>query len=133
MKESSDPHLAFASVIWTYSTSHLLGIYPALIVIIVHTQSSYISTPENTISEITLSSEANPPTAGAVTPRAKRRYTTTTMTSGSSSVGQIADVHVHELHALHRGAPSQQVRDDYTDDKSPTDDKLRMHSMEERV
>ncbi|EPS93963.1 hypothetical protein FOMPIDRAFT_1135145 [Fomitopsis schrenkii] len=40
--ESSTPQLAFASQIWTYMTSHILGIYPVVVVILVHSQKSYI-------------------------------------------------------------------------------------------
>ena len=40
--ENSTPGLQFGSTIWTYMTSHILGIYPLVIVILVHSQKSYI-------------------------------------------------------------------------------------------
>ncbi|TBU51484.1 hypothetical protein BD310DRAFT_963050 [Dichomitus squalens] len=41
--ETSTPQLAFASTVWTYMTSHILGIYPVVIVILVYMQKSYIN------------------------------------------------------------------------------------------
>ncbi|KIP02164.1 hypothetical protein PHLGIDRAFT_20512 [Phlebiopsis gigantea 11061_1 CR5-6] len=43
--EHSTPGLDFASQVWTYMTSHILGIYPLVILILVHSERSYI---ENT-------------------------------------------------------------------------------------
>jgi len=43
LEESTLP-LQFASIVWTYMTSHILGIYPTVIVILVASQKSYIET-----------------------------------------------------------------------------------------
>ncbi|KAH9923648.1 purine nucleoside permease-domain-containing protein [Fomitopsis serialis] len=48
--EASTPQLAFASEIWTYMTSHILGIYPVVIVILVHSHKSYIDDTTTTLA-----------------------------------------------------------------------------------
>ncbi|KAH9923647.1 uncharacterized protein B0H18DRAFT_458561 [Fomitopsis serialis] len=48
--ETSTPQLAFASTVWTYMTSHILGIYPVVIVILVHSHKSYIDDTTTTVA-----------------------------------------------------------------------------------
>ncbi|EJF61537.1 hypothetical protein BD309DRAFT_931103 [Dichomitus squalens] len=51
--ETSTPQLAFASTVWTYMTSHILGIYPVVIVILVYMQKSYINASTSASSNAT--------------------------------------------------------------------------------
>ncbi|KAI0717645.1 hypothetical protein C8Q72DRAFT_789561 [Fomitopsis betulina] len=50
--ENSTPQLVFTITIWTYMTSHILGIYPVLIVLLVHCQKSYIDDTTETLASL---------------------------------------------------------------------------------
>ncbi|KAI0033006.1 hypothetical protein K488DRAFT_16078, partial [Vararia minispora EC-137] len=43
-RQAATPSLAFASTVYIYASSHIVGIYPTIIVILVHYQKSYIDT-----------------------------------------------------------------------------------------
>ncbi|KAH9841697.1 uncharacterized protein C8Q71DRAFT_344369 [Rhodofomes roseus] len=66
--EGSTPQLAFASTVWTYMTSHILGIYPVVIVILVHSHKSYIDDTTTTVAI------ATPGTASYSSPASSRAY-----------------------------------------------------------
>ncbi|VDB96765.1 unnamed protein product [Peniophora sp. CBMAI 1063] len=67
-RETSTPQLAFAYTVWAFMTSHILGIYPALIVVLVHTQRSYIPTNDFNLSTVYFSgpSDSEQPASGGV-------------------------------------------------------------------
>ncbi|VDB86988.1 unnamed protein product [Peniophora sp. CBMAI 1063] len=108
--ETSTPQLAFASTIWTYMTSHILGIYPVLVVILVHSQKSYIDGVTNSSSGSgTLYSQSRLQSDIRSAPSGSRSDW------GSASVGSrakqafvkpgrahVLDINVTELRQVHR-------------------------------
>ena len=100
-RENSTPQLTFASNVWTYMTSHIVGIYPAAIVIIVNTQRSYIPPSDFTLTTIYVSStsESGDLEAGDDGPQANR----TERDSGSrAAIGTVYDIPAHELCKVHQ-------------------------------
>ncbi|KAI0033007.1 hypothetical protein K488DRAFT_70187 [Vararia minispora EC-137] len=76
-RQAATPSLAFASTVYIYTISHVVGIYPTVIVILVHHQKSYIDTTAMHTS-ITFSSDTTTGrgtvTIGGSTTGASRRY-----------------------------------------------------------
>ncbi|KZV62969.1 hypothetical protein PENSPDRAFT_228827 [Peniophora sp. CONT] len=107
-RETSTPQLAFASNIWTYMTSHILGIYPALIVILVHTQRSYISGNDFTLSTIYFSGESDQAKGESDASHAGRLKHTVPAHEHEARAGHFLDIHVPELHC---GAHQSSARD----------------------
>ena len=104
-RETSTPQLAFASNIWTFMTSHILGIYPALVVILVHTQRSYISPDDRSLSTIYLSAASDQPKSDNVISRPRSLKRTRTR-ERETSAGPIFDIQVHELHSIRQSRSS---------------------------
>ncbi|KIP09011.1 hypothetical protein PHLGIDRAFT_350665 [Phlebiopsis gigantea 11061_1 CR5-6] len=92
--EESTVGLEFASTIWTYMTSHILGIYPALIVILVHSQRSYIETVT------TLTAHSIPSRGSQAAPSTTRLWNASHAGSSTLRVPPI-EVDVTELRKMH--------------------------------
>ena len=85
-------------------TSHILGIYPALIVILVHTQRSYISPDDRSLSTIHLSAASDQPKSDNVISRPQSVKRTRTRERETSA--GIFDIQVHELHSIRQSRSS---------------------------
>ncbi len=143
--ETATPSLAFATDIWTYMTSHILvrtpiirlatisdlrvfpqGIYPVVIVILVHSQKSYIETATTAVVLPTSSS-------GFTSSSTTRRNWDTSQYGSTVECAHPIEINVHELREMHNGArrASKATNDDGGDDilgigKLPDDKKFHV-------
>ncbi|KZV70613.1 hypothetical protein PENSPDRAFT_685327 [Peniophora sp. CONT] len=109
--EESTPNLQFASTVWTYMTSHILGIYPVIVVILVHSQRSYIESVTTSATAGTLPSRYSHSHSGSHSAPSHRPWAgTSTISSMGSHVkpapfvpgrGHFLDINVHELRQVH--------------------------------
>ncbi|KIP02169.1 hypothetical protein PHLGIDRAFT_130883 [Phlebiopsis gigantea 11061_1 CR5-6] len=111
--EESTPGLAFASTVWTFMTSHIMGIYPVIIVILVHLQRSYIEPAAIVGSGPLPSSQAT-----STSMNRSRAW------SGSRAVASIQrphahaiEVNVHELHTIQGDADFRKSNVAFADDE----------------
>ncbi|VDC03908.1 unnamed protein product [Peniophora sp. CBMAI 1063] len=106
--EESTPRLAFANSIWTYMTSHIVGIYPALVVILVNSQKSYIDGVEVSSRRTALLSHTSHTQSGSGTAASSQRpyWGTGTMessrpkkyrTRSSSDLDRTLKIEIHEM------------------------------------
>ncbi|KZV63927.1 hypothetical protein PENSPDRAFT_757585 [Peniophora sp. CONT] len=107
--ETSTPQLVFASTIWTYMTSHILGMYPVIVVILVHSRKSYIEGATNSAGSGTVYSQSprvhsesrSAPSSrsdwgtGSVGSRVKHAFI-------KPGRGHVLDINVTELRQVHR-------------------------------
>ncbi|VDB99127.1 unnamed protein product [Peniophora sp. CBMAI 1063] len=110
--EESTLQLQFASTVWTYMTSHILGIYPVIVVILVHSQRSYIeSVTTTTAASSTLPSRYSHSHSGSHSTPAHKPWIGTSTVSSTGSHAKPApfvpgrdhflDIDVHELRQVH--------------------------------
>jgi len=106
--ENSTPLFQWSTTIWTYMTSHILGIYPVVIVLLVTSQKSYIESATNTSGNTASTGRVTYTTSSAqgwAALGSRSKFTT----SRSTARSHVVDIGVHELREVH---PSDSV--DYT-------------------
>ncbi|KAI0310838.1 hypothetical protein OF83DRAFT_1069892 [Amylostereum chailletii] len=117
-KEGATPTLAFASTVYEYMTSHIVGIYPTIIVVLVNWQKSYIDT--TTKSTITPNHVLHLPHD---TSHAESSTYWGSARGGVSSRRNIPDASLNELHTVSSGVDDngEVGRDEFVDETKAID------------
>ena len=88
-------------------TSHILGIFPALIVILVHSERSYITANDYNLSTIYLSTAPpDQPESGDAINLRVRSWKHTQTHERETAAGPIYDIQEHELHGTRNSRSS---------------------------
>ncbi|VDC05842.1 unnamed protein product [Peniophora sp. CBMAI 1063] len=98
--ETSTPALVFSTEIWTYTTSEIIGIYPVIIVLLVHSQRSYID-------DVVMSTIGIIPTHSIIkfaAPPSNKDGAAVTSVRHEGRDSHVLHIDVHELQERHEGA-----------------------------